>query len=454
MPKIHLALLLLLLFSTAPVRAEQDLHYTVQVATFLSQQRAENALEALSKQLPTVRSLSSRIEQIEQFYPLRVGRYQEMSSAQDILGEIQKLYPDSTVIRASWLPERIARQLQGVSGEELSDQVTAPVEVEKVAESVFVKTEPLIPSQVETSSVAFAAAVPTDPPQSTSKSAVESAPSSVKSSVLAPLQPSLEFDFAWWGAVLLAVILAIALLRLLFRSGGNRGDSLLLAAGHEHNPDIPTLPKDWELRLQKNQRELSAAEGNLLSAGENKKTFYLSSCFHGEGKTTAAVNLAYGLAEVSNKKILLVDGNSHSPQLHLLFGVPLSPGLTDLCTNQQRFSEVVRQTAYANLSLLTLGDIQSPPEHIACQSGLLQDQQLRAQFDYILIDGDSALGSSRVPLLAKSVDGILLAVTCEKTKFEVVQQVKERLTQVGGHVVGVLLNKRKYYIPRFFYGRK
>jgi len=261
----------------------------------------------------------------------------------------------------------------------------------------------------------------------------------------------------WWGYLAFGVVLLFALLWLLARLlkvGGGSGTDWFAISESRENAPLPKLSKAWERQFQHNQREMAAAEGNLLSTGEELKTIYVSSCFHGDGKTTAAVNLAYSLAEISNKNVLLIDGNSNDPQLHNLFGLDVGPGLTDCYGNPQQLGEILHETAYPRLKLLMHGDNNGPVDHIAKQTQLLSSPELLNRFDYVLIDGDSALGSSRVSMLAKAVDGILLVVACEKTKWEVVQQVKERILQVNGKVIGVILNKRKFYVPSFFYGRK
>jgi Mrp family chromosome partitioning ATPase len=51
------------------------------------------------------------------------------------------------------------------------------------------------------------------------------------------------------------------------------------------------------------------------------------------------------------------------------------------------------------------------------------------------------------------VDGVVLVVEADKTRWPVAQSVKERIIQHGGNVLGMVLNKRRYYIPGFIYNR-
>jgi hypothetical protein len=42
---------------------------------------------------------------------------------------------------------------------------------------------------------------------------------------------------------------------------------------------------------------------------------------------------------------------------------------------------------------------------------------------------------------------------CEKTKWEILDLAKAKITNVNGKILGVVLNKRQYYIPAGLYGK-
>ena len=214
------------------------------------------------------------------------------------------------------------------------------------------------------------------------------------------------------------------------------------------------LSEEWGLRLRRNEREQALAEGNLLLAGPGVRTLYVTSCFNGEGKTTSAVHLAMGLAGRSDKRVLLVDGSTRSPRLHEEFGVRLSPGLTDQVVSGSGVESIFQETEIPKLTLLAHGASTDRGASLKQLTDLARSEALFSRFDYLIFDGDSVLSCSHVPLLVQSFDGVLLTVACETTKWEVVQQVRDKIEQGGGRILGVILNRRKFYIPRFFYGRK
>ena len=53
--------------------------------------------------------------------------------------------------------------------------------------------------------------------------------------------------------------------------------------------------------------------------------------------------------------------------------------------------------------------------------------------------------------IASKTDGVILVVEAERVKREVVMRIKSKLDKFGANIFGVVLNKRKYYIPKWLY---
>jgi Mrp family chromosome partitioning ATPase len=53
--------------------------------------------------------------------------------------------------------------------------------------------------------------------------------------------------------------------------------------------------------------------------------------------------------------------------------------------------------------------------------------------------------------IVSKVDGIILVLDAEKTKWRVARHVRERIEIAGGNILGVVFNKRRYHIPQFIY---
>lgn len=220
--------------------------------------------------------------------------------------------------------------------------------------------------------------------------------------------------------------------------------------------EVGTLKGDVKSLLMANVKEFSAVEGNLLSVARGKevKTIFITSCNPLEGKTVSAISMAYALATEANARVLLIDGNLHSPKIHELFGVDPAPGLSDLVLSKFDYNDVIRKTGIESLIIMPCG-ADSINKIDVFESGMLKVKldSLKQRFDYTIFDGHAVFGSSDPTHIAKFFDGIIFVVECEKTKWEVVQQAKEKILNAGGNILGVVLNKRKYYIPQKLYGK-
>jgi capsular exopolysaccharide synthesis family protein len=218
---------------------------------------------------------------------------------------------------------------------------------------------------------------------------------------------------------------------------------------------IGVLNQNLKLLMERNSRELSTIKANLFSAaGERKiKTLLVTSCYPQEGKTISAISLAIALAEL-NDKVILIDGNLQAPKIYKLFNIDPVPGLTDLLSSDAlKDYHAVRKTEYRKLMIIPHGSEMSKSLNIF-ESEMFKNRLdfLKQYFDFIIIDGPAVFGSSDVSVISKYLDGTVLVVECETTKWEVVQQVKDRINNIGGNILGVVLNKRNYYIPRMLYG--
>jgi protein-tyrosine kinase len=208
--------------------------------------------------------------------------------------------------------------------------------------------------------------------------------------------------------------------------------------------------------ISENQTSLSSLEGDLLSTacGKPVKSILVTSCRPQEGKTTSAVAMAHTLAVTAGKKVLLVDAHLAAPTFHELFGVKRSPGLTEFLLARSGEQGTLQSTDFDRLKIMTCGaSSANPAELFQAEEFSKKLAALRAQFDYVIFDSGSVLTSSDVALMARHFDGVVFVAECEKTKWEILDLAKAKITNVNGKILGVVLNKRQYYIPAGLYGK-
>lgn len=182
---------------------------------------------------------------------------------------------------------------------------------------------------------------------------------------------------------------------------------------------------------------------------KSRKTICFTSGGAGEGKSLTLFNLAYISAKLGDK-VLIVDSDMRRPTQHRMVGVPNKPGLTDVLMQTASVDEVIRQTQVPNLFFLASG------KPTTSSLGLLDSQrmrdllsQLKDQFDLILFDTPPIMGVSDASVIASEVDGVLLVVQHRYYPRIVSSRAKTIIENVGGNLVGVVLNNinltRDYY---------
>jgi capsular exopolysaccharide synthesis family protein len=161
----------------------------------------------------------------------------------------------------------------------------------------------------------------------------------------------------------------------------------------------------------------------------------------GEGKSTTLFNLAYTCAK-GGYSVLVVDADLRRPSQHRLFGVENTVGLSNYLTSNMSFEEVVRTTGVENLSFIPSGQL--PRESV----GILNSQRMtdlirntKVRYDLVMFDSPPILGVSDGAVLASEVDLSVMVIEHRRFPRSMLQRVKQAVINVGGNLLGVVLNK-------------
>lgn len=209
-----------------------------------------------------------------------------------------------------------------------------------------------------------------------------------------------------------------------------------------------------ELRMliEKSHTELATAKGNLFVArkGELPRSLLIISSSPNDGRTVATACLGQALSQSQN--VLLIDSCIAKPRLHELFNLPRAPGLTEFIEDQARLETIVNSTEIPRLQVLTAGRSMANPS-VSFNGERIKEllHQAREGWDCIICDTPPYLGPSDTSFLAQYFENALLVVDSNRTRWEIAQIVAERFTAARGQLIGVIMNRRQYYIPRWFY---
>ena len=220
----------------------------------------------------------------------------------------------------------------------------------------------------------------------------------------------------------------------------------------DFKPQAKSIPLTYKLPPQVVEEYQRMKHLILNTDYERKiKTILFSSAKGEEGTSTTLRNFAITLAS-GGDKVLLVDANLRNPILHDLFNIEKKIGLTELLNSGGNLTDTIKKTVVQNLQVITSGAPHSNPSSVL-ESRLLFSliTQMKDQADWILFDCAPINSFNDSATLAAKMDGIILVVQAENTRWEVAQNAKEHIKSDKVKLLGVVLNRRKMYIPDWAY---
>ena len=180
----------------------------------------------------------------------------------------------------------------------------------------------------------------------------------------------------------------------------------------------------------------------------------VTSAVSGEGTSTVARNIALALAQHRAERVLLIDANLRSPSQHTVFGLENPNGLGDVLLGPKVLTSVIQDDVAPGLSLLAAGQaLESPAQLLTVASLHSVIMALLSLYDWLIIDSPPATAYPDVSTIGAAAGGALLVVEAEATRLEVIEEAKRVLDASGVDLLGAVLNRRRYHIPRFIYNR-
>jgi capsular exopolysaccharide synthesis family protein len=193
-----------------------------------------------------------------------------------------------------------------------------------------------------------------------------------------------------------------------------------------------TTPKSqiWKMRFTESVDGVAA---RLLrkAEGDQTRVVLITSALSGEGKTTLATQLAMSLAR-SQRKAVLVDFDLRQPRLDGAMGLPRGPGICEALRGEGDVMDMVQQTETECLSVVTAGSWDRQVL-VALSNGTVGSvlEQLRTNFDFVIIDSSPLLPIVDTRLVCQHVDAVVLSVFRDVSQGSKVLAAQEMLDAFG-----------------------
>jgi Mrp family chromosome partitioning ATPase len=220
------------------------------------------------------------------------------------------------------------------------------------------------------------------------------------------------------------------------------------------------------LRTLRRNLDWSRIDGTLRS-------LIVTSCSKGDGKTLTLCNLAVTLARAGSS-VVIVDADLRSPQVHRVFNLRNSEGLTSVALGKTTLDDALlefKATAHSvsiltaspdgpqsdpapwegSLKILTSGPLPPNPGEVVASRRVadMLATLVESSADYVLVDTPPLLAFGDAGALASSVDGVVMVANVEKARRPILEDGREVLDalpcrKVGLVVVGERLDETQY----------
>lgn len=177
-----------------------------------------------------------------------------------------------------------------------------------------------------------------------------------------------------------------------------------------------------------------------IASTHTLRRLLITSSVAAEGKTFVISNLAESIVQQAERRVLLIDADLRSPQLHVALGARSRPGLTDYLKGEVSEFEAIQRGTQENLFLMTAGGAVSNPSELLLSERMKQLlDRVTPVFDWIIIDSPPALPVHDASLLADLTDGVLLVVRAGSTDTEIAEKCAGEFREKN--LLGVVLNR-------------
>ena len=211
----------------------------------------------------------------------------------------------------------------------------------------------------------------------------------------------------------------------------------MVRSGKGTTPDDPA-EQQWVRQLQES---VDAIRTVILHQARAKSlhVIMVTSANSGEGKTTVTTQLAASLAR-GWKRTLVIDGDLRHPAAHKLFDAPSEPGLAEVLRGEVEPADAIRATPFSRLWVLPAGNGDAHAIQALAQENVGSlFEQLKQQYDFILIDSPPVLPVTDTLLLGQHVDGVVLSVLRDVSRAPALYAAQQKLAPLGVAMLGAVI---------------
>lgn len=197
-----------------------------------------------------------------------------------------------------------------------------------------------------------------------------------------------------------------------------------------------------ELRSNIQFINVNNKEKNILLVTSPKKQ---------EGKSIVASNIAISFAK-TGKKVVLIDADMNTGKIDKLFNIPNDLGLSNYLSGidengvdiNERINKFIKDTPVKNLNVITSGTIPPNSSELLSMPKFEETiKDLSVFYDFVILDATSVLNETDALILTRLANSTIIVCNYKKTKRDDLWRAKRDIQNVGGRIIGTVINKVK-----------
>ena len=175
--------------------------------------------------------------------------------------------------------------------------------------------------------------------------------------------------------------------------------------------------------------------------GKQHSVIQVTSPTPGDGKSTLASNLAVSIAQ-SGKSVLLVDADMRRPRQHATFGIASKVGFATVLSGADEWRKVMFECEeIPGLTVMACGAKPNNPAELSSSPQVKQlIEEMRAEFDFVIIDTPPLLAVTDPCPIAARVDGVILCLRIKKNVRVSAERATDMIANLGATCIGLVVN--------------
>lgn len=171
------------------------------------------------------------------------------------------------------------------------------------------------------------------------------------------------------------------------------------------------------------------------------RSLLISSSQPAEGKSTTAYALAYGLARLG-KRTIIVDMDLRRPSQQTRFKTPRGIGASEALAGVATLDECIQHSNVENLDYISSGGVPPNPAELLNSPALkTMIDDLTQRYDVVIVDAPPVMGLADAVLLGAVVERVVFVAEAGRSHLGGSRTATQRLTKAGSTIIGVVLTR-------------